>query len=82
MPRALHEVREGSDGKRAQARVNLEKASQKMILELGFEQRFTYGVGRIQRQTLSFGGHSVRVGVKAALRRGREHSTVTFDGER
>lgn len=38
MPRALHELREGSDGKRAKARVSFEKASQKMALELGFEQ--------------------------------------------
>lgn len=82
MPRALHELREGSDGKRAKARVSLEKASQKKALELGFEQRFMYGVGKIQRQALSFGGHSIRVGVKAVLRRGREHSTITFDGER
>lgn len=38
MPRALPELREGRDGRRAKARVSFQKASWKMALELGLEQ--------------------------------------------
>lgn len=89
MPRALHELREGRDRKRAKARVGLQQASRKMALELGLEQSFLRGVGRTYRQTvtgrhrevstLNFGGHGSRFGVRAGHRMG-QHSTVTCDG--
>lgn len=72
MPRGLYELRERRDGKSAKARVSLEKASEKMALELCLEQIFPYGDGedieadghrlRPGVSTVKFGGHDIRVG--------------------